>query len=44
MHFPVDFIFTGKSRFSGQHSVLNFSDQKLGQTITVQNTKRRSNS
>lgn len=44
MHFPVDFVFTGKSRFSGQQSVLNFSDQKLGQTIILQNTKRRSNS
>lgn len=31
MHFPVEFAFTGKSRFSGQQSVLNFSDQKLRQ-------------
>lgn len=31
MHFPVEFALPGKSRFSGQQSVLNFSDQKLRQ-------------
>lgn len=47
MHFPVEFAFTGKSRFSGQTAGLKLFRPKAKtdrQSHAVQNTKRRSNS